>query len=76
MSQIREIGGSLGGSVSEVREEREEDEEEDMMDHNNERDNDAGMDHREGEDLNTNKFVLGNLNLKANKNDDKAHKKH
>lgn len=46
-----------------------------MMDHNNERNNDVGMDYREGEDLNTNKFVLGNLNLKANKNDDKSHKK-
>ncbi|TNV74775.1 hypothetical protein FGO68_gene16630 [Halteria grandinella] len=71
---MREIGGQGGASVSEVREEDEEDG--DMMDHNNERDNDVDMDHKEGEDVNNNKFVLGNLNLKANKNDDKVHKKH
>ena len=56
-----------------MREEEEEDEN-DMMDHNNERDRDAEMDQRDDE-VNNNKFVLENLNLKANKNNDKNTKK-
>ena len=54
--------------------EEEDDEDDDMMDHNNEKNIDADMDHRD-EVENKNKFVLSNLNLKQNRNNDRSSKK-
>jgi hypothetical protein len=45
-----------------------------MMDHNNERFRDAEMGQKD-DVVNNNKFVLSNLNLKANRNDDNAKKR-